>query len=34
MLDELAYEENNIEQTKEIIDEEQNENQSSLEDYF
>ena len=33
MLDELAYEENNIEQ-KEIIDEEQNENQSSLEDYF
>ena len=34
MLDELAYEENNIEQKKEIIDEEQNENQSSLEDYF
>jgi hypothetical protein len=34
MLDELAYEVNNIEQKKEIIDEEQNENQSSLEDYF
>ena len=33
MLDELAYEENNRTK-KEIIDEEQNENQSSLEDYF
>ena len=34
ILDELSYEENNIEQNEEIIDEEQNENQSSLEDYF